>query len=81
MDNNNSQSFSDLQSSACFLSVTMSFGDLQPSACFLRATMAILRLSEQWSMFDMPQKTAPVKVYIAVYLCGGTMVFCYKAID
>ena len=59
MDNNNSRAF----------------GGLQPSACLLRATTAISRPSEYWCMFDMPQKVAPVKVYLLT--CNsGTMVCC-----
>ena len=42
MDNNNSQSY----------------GDLQPSACLLRATAAISRPSEHWCTSDAPQKAA-----------------------
>ena len=45
VDNNNSQSF----------------GDLQPSACLLRATAANSRSSEYWCTFDMSQKAAAVK--------------------
>ena len=45
MDNNNSQSF----------------GDLQPTVCLLRAVKAVSRPSEYWFTFDMPQKVTQQK--------------------